>query len=282
MHKVLKFILYPPIYIKIILVVISSILLIYSLTLCDYNSVTSIISYIIAFYTLMIVILDSKKIVYSIINNKMILILKSNVKIRIIISLIISCFFNLIYVVLHIILGFMYQSFWFIILAIYYSILIVLRLILLFFIIKERNDKGVKLYGFYGLLLLIINILLIIIMTYLINLNKTYDYHKIVVIALATYTFTSIISSIISIIKYKKYNNYVYSASKNISFISSCISIITLESIMLNVFGENVSNDYNKIMLGFTGALVYIIILFIALKMIITSRKERSRIKNDG
>lgn len=284
MSKIIKKILYPPIIIKDLLSIISLIFLIYSLCNLDNKSIVAIISYIFACYILTIWILSIIKIVNKIRSNKIFIFLNSQIRLKIIISLFTSLLLNIMYTILQFCLGIIFRSFWYIIISSYYSILVIVRFILLIYSFNKNNSdiKSAKIYGFCGILLLIINIILTFLMGYIIFFDKTFYNHKIIVIAHATYTFTSLIISFINIMKYKKYNNYIYSASKNISFTSSCVSMITLEASMLYVFGNDMQVEEIKMILALTGALVFSIILFVALYMIIITIKKKKEHKLNG
>ena len=62
--------------------------------------------------------------------------------------------------------------------------------------------------------------------------------YEITVIALATYTFSSLTVAIVSSIKQLRKNDYVYACVKAISLISASVSLVTLTNTMLVTFGE--------------------------------------------
>ena len=110
--------------------------------------------------------------------------------------------------------------------------------------------------------------------------NRTFRHHEITTIALAAYTFTAFTVAIINIIKYRKYNSPVYTASKSISLTAAGVSILTLEATMLTTFGDgNMSNLTRKIMLGCTGGVVSVFIIIMAIFMIAQSGKKLKELK---
>ena len=106
------------------------------------------------------------------------------------------------------------------------------------------------------------------------------QHHEITVITLATYTFAMLTVAIIDVIKYLKYDNYVFSSIKVINLISASISIATLTNTMLTTFGNGDTNLRN-IMLPILCASVSIFIIFCAIMMIIKANKELRLLKNE-
>ena len=95
------------------------------------------------------------------------------------------------------------------------------------------------------------NLALALIIFFMVYWNRTFNHHEITTIAMAAYTFTALTMAIINIIKYKKYNSPVYSASKAISLASACVSMLTLESTMLTTFGDGTMDlTARRMMLG--------------------------------
>lgn len=105
--------------------------------------------------------------------------------------------------------------------------------------------------------------------------NRTFHHHEITTIALAAYTFGSLTMAIVNVVKYRKYNSPVYSASKAISLAAACVSMLTLESTMLTTFGEGTMDlTTRKIMLGVSGGAISVFIIFMAMHMIAQGTKK--------
>lgn len=94
----------------------------------------------------------------------------------------------------------------------------------------------------------------------------------ITVIAMAAYTFTTFTFAIINLVKYKKYNNAVYSSAKTISLIAGCVSILTLETAMLTTFGTTESRYFRNIIISLTGFAVVSFAITMAIIMIIKGK----------
>jgi preprotein translocase subunit SecF len=101
---------------------------------------------------------------------------------------------------------------------------------------------------------------------------------------MAAYTFTTLTVAIINVIKYRKYDSPIYSASKAISLAAASVSIITLESTMLTTFGGETMDDFTqKLMLGLTGGAIAAFIIGMAIYMIYQSTKRLKLMNNkDG
>lgn len=186
------------------------------------------------------------------------------------ISLFSSLWLNIIYVLFKLISGIIYKSLWLIAFAIYYFILVVLRINIAK--IELKKDKSIKdeylSYRNVGIILLFINLFIIIIVLIIVNGKTLKSYNDIIAISVATYTFYLMINSIINLIKYRKYKSPLMSSAKVINVITSLISMLSLEIIMLSTFcSEKI--EFNEIMIMTTGGGICIVIIGIALYMII-------------
>jgi len=141
-------------------------------------------------------------------------------------------------------------------------------------------------YRLCGWIFLAMNLTLSLMVFFMVYWNRTFEHHEITTIALAAYTFTAFTVAIINMVKYRKYNSPVYSASKAISLASACVSMLTLEATMLTTFNDGSMNILTqKIMLGCTGGVISIFIITMAVYMIVQSNKKLNELKqrcNDG
>ena len=129
------------------------------------------------------------------------------------------------------------------------------------------------------------NLALALIIFFMVYWNRTFQHHMITAIAMAAYTFTALIAAIINVIKYRKYNSPVYSASKAISLTAALVSMLTLESTMLTTFSDETMTALGqKLMLGLTGGAISALIVAVAVYMIVTGTKKlkilRSEVKH--
>lgn len=155
--------------------------------------------------------------------------------------------------------------------ALYYLLLIILRINIL-----RHNETNLKneyiLYRKIAIILLFTNIILTIIILIIINQRIINIYPDFIAITSAVYTFTIIFSSIHSLFKYRQYKSPLISSTKIINVITSLISLISLEIILIPTFGVN-NIDFFEIMIMATGGGLMLLITIISLCMIIKSTK---------
>ena len=101
-------------------------------------------------------------------------------------------------------------------------------------------------------------------------------------IAMAAYTFTTLATAIVNVIRYRKYNSPVYSASKAISLAAALVSMLTLESTMLTTFGDGtMTATAQKWMLGATGGAISVLIVATAIYMIAFGTKRLKKLRTE-
>lgn len=290
-NKIGKAILFPHIAIMIILLPIAIVFLVYSLVFMGSDSIISIISYVLAFYTLLV---WTFKVPYLIkyfqrfkAENKYARRWQDDSAFRINFSLYGTLIWNTAYALLQLGMGFWHRSFWFWSLAGYYISLAVMRFFLVRYTTQHKFGRNMReeliRYRLCGWIFLIMNLALSLMIFFMVYWNRTFEHHEITTIALAAYTFTAFTMAIRGIIKYRKYNSPVYSASKAVSLASACVSMLTLESTMLTTFQDGSMDPVTrKIMLGCTGAAISIFIIMMAIYMIVQSTKKLKIMKYAG
>lgn len=104
--------------------------------------------------------------------------------------------------------------------------------------------------------------------------NRGFQHHPITTLAMAAYTFTSLTLAIMNVVKYRKYQSPVLSASKAISLAAACVSMLTLETAMLAAFGGAGRRGISPAVTALTGAAVCLLVLVMAVYMIVRSTRE--------
>lgn len=282
-RKIGKSLLYPHIVIMLILLPIATVLLVYSMVFIGTESVISYISYVLAAYTLTIWCFRIPWLIRFIKNfkdeNKYAQIWLSDTRLRVNVSLYGSILWNTAYAVFQLGLGFWHHTFWFYSLAGYYICLALMR----FFLVQhtrkhnagERMQEELIKYRKCGIVFLLMNLALSLMVFFMVYWNRTFEHQEITTIAMAAYTFGSMTMAIVNVVKYRKYNSPVYSASKAISLAAACVSMLTLESTMLTTFNDGtMSLTERRIMLGTTGAVICVFIITMAIYMIVQSSKK--------
>lgn len=286
--RVGKALLFPHIAIMIILIPIATVFLVYSMVFLGTESVTAIISYVLAAYTLTVWCFKIPYLIHFFKTfkeeNRYVRRWQEDTRLRVNVSLYGTLIWNTAYAVFQLGLGFWHHTFWFYSLAGYYIALAVMR----FFLVRHtrRHKPGEKMreelikYRTCGWVFLLMNLTLSVMVFFMVYWNRTFHHHEITTIALAAYTFIAFTMAIINMVKYRKYNSPVYSASKAISLASACVSMLTLESTMLTTFGDGTMDTLTrKILLGATGGVISIFIIVMAIYMIVQSSKKLKALK---
>ena len=291
LKKLAKALLFPHIAIMILLVPIATVLLVGSMVFIGTESVIAYISYVLAAYTLTVWCF---KIPYLIKffktfknENKYARKLQDDARLRVNVSLYGALAWNALYGLFQLWLGFYHHTFWFYSLGAYYICLSVMRFFLAHHTTRyapgERMQTEIKKYRACGIVFLVMNLSLALIIFFMVYWNRTFEHHMITAIAMAAYTFTALTTAIINVIKYRKYNSPVFSASKAISLAAALVSMLTLESTMLTTFGNGtMTATAQKWMLGATGGVISVLIVATAIYMIVAGTKKLKELKNRG
>lgn len=292
LKKLGKALIFPRMWLMILLLPVATVFLVCSMVFIGTESPISIASYVLAAYTLTVWCF---KIPYLIgffktfkEENKYVLRWREDDRLRVNVSLYGSLAWNSVYAVFQLWLGFYHHTFWYYSLAGYYISLAVMR----FFLVRhtrahkpgERMREELIKYRACGWVFLIMNLALTLIIFFMVYWNRTFNHHEITTIAMAAYTFTSFTTAIVNMVKYRKYNSPVYSASKAISFAAACVSMLTLSSTMLTTFDDGTMDlASRRLMLGLVGGAVSAVVLCMAVYMIAQSNKKlKSKEKIDG
>ena len=285
-----KALLFPHIAIMIILVPIAAVLLVGSMVFIGTESVIAYVSYVLAAYTLTVWCMKIPNIFRFFKTfkneNKYARRWLCDTRLRVNASLYGSLALNGLYGIFQLWLGFFHHTFWFYSLGAYYICLAIMR----FFLVKHtrKYEPGEKMhtelikYRICGWIFLIMNLALASIVFFMVYWNRTFEHHMITAIAMAAYTFTAFTLAIINIVKYKKYNSPVFSASKTISLAAACVSMLTLTSTMLTTFSDGtMSGSERKIMLGSVGFAVLLAVVSMAIYMITQSTKKLKKSRSE-
>lgn len=281
-----KALLFPPAAVLIVLTPIAAAALAYSMLRLEETSPVRIGSYVLAFYTLVIVCVRVPKVVRSIgtfkRENKYIQTWSNDPRLRMNITVGGSVLWNGAYAALQLGLAIYYRSAWFYSLAAYYATLAAMRCSLVWHTLRytpgEQMRQELTRYRTCGWVFLLMNLALSGMMFYRIYENRFVQHHEITTIAMATYTFAMLTVAIVNVVRYRKYNSPVLSSAKAISLAAACVSMLTLESTMLVSFNKGTLLQKTiRIFLALSGGAVSAFIVGMAVYMIVqASRKLKS------
>ena len=286
--KIGKALLFPHIAIMILLVPIATVLLVGSMVFVGTESIIAYISYVLAAYTLTVWCFKIPQLIkfFKTFKNEHKYARKwqDDTRLRVNVSLYGSLAWNALYGIFQLWLGFYHHTFWFYSLGAYYICLAIMR----FFLVRhtrkyapgEKMQTELKKYRSCGIVFLVMNLALALIIFFMVYWSRTFEHHMITAIAMAAYTFTAFTVAIVNVIKYKKYNSPVFSASKAISFAAACVSMLTLASTMLTTFSDGtMSATEQNIMLGSIGFAVSGVVVTMAIGMIVRGSKQLREFK---
>lgn len=287
LKRVLHKLLFPHIALVAALVPISAGLLIYAFAADDANEYVTYVSYALSAYTLSLVCVRAPRWAKDIgrikTENSYVSRYVSDAHLRVKISLYSSLIVNIAYVAMQLGLGVYHNSIWYYSLAVYYFLLAAMRWPLLKETLKHEPGENAFWeylhYRFCGILLLVMNLALAVIVAYIVWQGRGFAHHFITTIAMAAYTFGTLAKAIVNVIKYRRYESPVFSASKAISLAAASVSVLTLETAMLSAFGQENSENFRRLMTAATGCAVCLFVLALAVYMIVHSTKEINRIK---
>lgn len=200
------------------------------------------------------------------------------------ISLYLSLGVNLLYVLVQGVQWYLLRSWWFVVLAGYYTILSVMRFLLVRYI--QHNALGSSILAEWkrsricACILLLVNLTLSGAVLMILFQNKGYEYSGVLIYVIALHTFYSTIHAIVDTVKYRALGSPVLSTAKIISLSSALVSMLNLETAMLAQFGADMTPENKRIFIILTGAGVSIIVVALSVMMIVRATKEIRRAKN--
>lgn len=198
------------------------------------------------------------------------------------VSLLRGAIFDIGYTVFRMVTGFIYSSAWFISLSFYHLFLGLLRVYL---IVCQKKRLAKDLFFEYNCyektawFLFLLNIPMSGMTVLMVIRNSGFSYPGYVIYVSAIYTFYTVISSAINLIKYRKAGSPIISAAKVISFITALMSVLGLQTAMISAFSTN-GDGYRRMMNAITGAAVFGVVIVMAIYMMIKAYREKSEIKN--
>lgn len=177
---------------------------------------------------------------------------------------ILSLVINIVYGVYNIVIGVITPSWWFLTAGTYYLILSIVRYSVL--CARESSIESF-LKPFTGVMLMLLSVPLAGMVVLASVKDRGTDFHEIVMITVALYTFTKLTLSTINLVKSKKNTPERVKILRNISFADAFVSIFSLQRSMLVSFGGMPANDI-RIMNIVTGSAVCVIVFLLGLNLI--------------
>ncbi len=181
----------------------------------------------------------------------------------------ISLIVNFVYALGNCIIGFFAHSWWFITVGAYYVVLTITRYSVLQVKRKAKGNYDTELFArrITGILLVVLSFCIVGMNILSALKERGTAFHEIVMIAIATYTFTKITIAIIGMVKAKHTASPVLKILRNISLADACVSIYTMQRSMLQSF-PGMGTIEIHILNTFTGTAVWSIVLLLGINLI--------------
>lgn len=198
------------------------------------------------------------------------------------VSLYPSLIINILYAAIKTVSGILYSSVWFITLSAYYILLAVMRFSILASARKKHIKSDIiaefKRYRMCGILLAFMILALSGMILFIVRQDGGYDYPGVLIYVMAMYAFCAVSTAIVNIIRFRKHGSPVLSAAKAIDLTAALVSMLALETAMLNQFGQD--NDYlfRQIMTASSGGAVCAFVFAMAVYMIVHAAKQLKKL----
>jgi hypothetical protein len=287
-----KKLLFPPVWVLMLLTVISTTALIIIFVQGLEETLLAYPLYVLAFYTLSVVCVFC-----AIVLPKHYAQIKAKIYahplghrymtdrvFRTHIALVLSFAVSMLYVGINLWSWLTMHSWWFVVLAVYYIILAVMRCLLVRYVRIQKI--GTSLSGEWkrarvcACILLLVNLSLSGAVLMMLYQSKGYDYPGILIYVMALYTFYATISAVVNIVKYRKLGSPIMSTAKIVSFSAALVSMLNLETAMFAQFGADMPPEHQRLMIILTGAGVSIIVVTLSVILIVKATIEIRRMKN--
>ena len=290
--KLGKKLLFPPVWLMVILVIISAVALTLIFIRGMEESIPAYIVYVLAFYTLTVVTVFCAMVLpkqYSTIKQKIYdkplgnrymtdRVFRTNI------SLSVSFVISMLYVGINLWSWRVLGSYWFMVLAVYYVIMAVMRYLLVRYVRIQKIGTDIlsewKRSRICAYILLLINLSLSGAVLMILYQHRGYDYPGMMIYVMAMYTFYALTMSIVDIIKYRKMGSPIMSTAKIVSLSAALVSMLNLETAMFAQFGGEMSVEHQHIFIILTGAGVSITVVTLSIILIVRATKEIRREKN--
>lgn len=290
--KIGKKLLFPPVWLMVLLTVASAVLLTMVFIKDWTETPVAYAVYVLAFYTLSVVTVfcaivlpkQYRHIKQKIYDNPLGNRYMTDRAFRTKISLYLSLGISLLYVGINLWSWHWTCSWWFVVLAVYYVILSLMRFLLVRYV--RRNEIGSSVWQEWkrsrlcACILLLVNLSLSGAVLMILYQNRGYDYPGMMIYVMALYTFHSTIHAIVDIVKYRALGSPIMSTAKIVSLSAALVSMLNLETAMFAQFGGEMPAESQRVFIILTGAGVSITVVTLSFLLIVRATKEIRRNKD--
>jgi len=181
----------------------------------------------------------------------------------------ISLIFNTVYALGNCTIGLLTRSWWFITVGAYYLVLAITRFAVLQVKRKANGNYDIEFFArrITGVLLVVLSFCIIGVNVMSAVKDRGNAFHEIVMITIATYTFTRITVAIVGMVKSKHSASTVLRTLRNIELADACVSVYTMQRSMLVTFQGMEEAEILLLNIS-TGSAVWIVVLFLGINLI--------------
>lgn len=187
---------------------------------------------------------------------------------------------NFVYALGNSVVGFLSHSWWFITVGAYYAVLAMARFSVLQVKRKAGGNYDTELFArrITGILLVALSVCIVGVNILSALKERGTAFHEIIMIAIATYTFTKITIAIIGMVQVKDTASPVLKTLRNIALADACVSIYTMQRSMLQSF-PGLTPAEIQIFNILTGTAVWLVVLFLGINLIGGKRVNMAKSK---
>ena len=186
------------------------------------------------------------------------------------------------------VLGVIGRSVWYGALSAYYIFLAFLRGGVLLYHRRKKKNEGeldndlvrAKTYRNCGVLLLVLNVALSSAIAQMIFDEQSFSYGGWTIYAFAAYAFYKITMSIVNLVRARKQNDLTVQAVRNVNLVDGAVSILALQTALLNTFVEEGTNIslFNTL----TGSAISLFAVGLSIFMIVKANKRMKQLQTEN
>ena len=191
------------------------------------------------------------------------------------VSLELALAISLLYMVVNLWFWYQSHSWWFVVLAAYYLILATIRLLLTRYVRNEGKSLSAqwRCARSCAYILLLVNLCLSGAVLMILYRQRGYDYPGVLIYVMALYTFYSTTHAVVDLVRCRRLVSPVMSAAKVVGLSAALVSMLNLETAMFAQFGRDMSVEDRNLMIMLTGAGISMVIVTLSVALIVDATR---------
>jgi len=136
-------------------------------------------------------------------------------------------------------------------------------------------------YRVCGWMLLILNIVLSGITGFIISRNTGFSYPGHMIFVYAAFAFYTITLASVNLKRYRRFNSPLLSASAVISMTGALVTMLSLETALIDRFGSGDPSGFRAKIIGITGMCIFLIVSAMSIYMILRATRFLNRYEKE-